>query len=86
MRGHLDAARVRIEVPDADSAFRLERRLAGRHPVSIGRGPRWEVDIEDHGDATDAIADAVRDWLADMQLSRTRMWVDGDQLDVEQRA
>lgn len=82
MKGHLDAARVRIRVPDASSAFRLERRLRDHHAVAVGRGPRWEVDVEVFEGDPDEIAAVVGRWLADTGLEDALVWLDGGPLRV----
>ena len=83
MEGHLDAARVRIGVPDASAAFRLARTLRDLHPVAVGRGPRWEVDIEEFGGDREEIAAAVRRWLAESRLPATVVLLDGMPLRID---
>lgn len=82
MQGRLDTARVRIVVPDAPSAFRLERRLRGLHAVAVGRGPRWEVDVEAYEGDADEIAATVGSWLAEAGLADTMVLLDGTPLRV----
>jgi predicted thioesterase len=82
VHGHFDAARVRILVPDARSAFGLEQRLRHLHAVAVGRGPRWEVDLELYEGRADEIAATVRAWLADVGRARATVVVDGDSLEV----
>ena len=54
---------IRIEAPDAERAFALERRLAHLHPSVVGRGESWVVELEDLDDRLDEIEAGVRHWL-----------------------
>lgn len=69
--------RIRIEAPDAGSAFRLERRLSHMHPAAVGRGAAWQVELDDAEHRTEEIAAVVRHWLRDSGLRSTTMHVDG---------
>lgn len=77
MRGHLDSARVRIEAPDARTAFVLERRLRHLHPIAVGRGRCWEVDVEEFEGVENELVAAICDWLQDVRHPYTTLWVDG---------
>jgi hypothetical protein len=67
--------RIRIEAPDATSAFMLERRLAGFHAFVLGRGPSWGVELDDYDDQVDEVAATVRHWLRESGCTSTRMAV-----------
>jgi hypothetical protein len=54
---------IRIEAPDALTAFALERRLVHLHPSVVGRRGTWTVEIEDFDDRIGEIEAAVRYWL-----------------------
>jgi hypothetical protein len=54
---------IRIEAPDAITAFALERRLVHLHPSVVGRRGTWAVEIEDFDDRIGEIDAAVRYWL-----------------------
>jgi hypothetical protein len=54
---------IRIEAPDAITAFALERRLVHLHPSAVGRRGTWVVEIEDFDDRGDEIEAAIRYWL-----------------------
>jgi hypothetical protein len=73
----LTAERVRIEAPDAASAFALEKRLSHLRPTSIGRRDGWLVELEDNGDHLDEIIAAVRHWLAERSLRETTLVFEG---------
>lgn len=70
---------IRVEAPDAPTAFALEKRLAHLHPAAVGRGPSWCVELEDFDhDRFDEITAAVEHWLREIGIRSTQMHVDGD--------
>jgi hypothetical protein len=69
--------RLQISAPDAATAFALERRLAHLHPVAVGRGADWRVELEDSDDRLDEITAAVAHWLRDIGADTTEITVDG---------
>lgn len=74
---------IRVDAPDATTAFALEKRLAHLHPTAIGRGPNWCVELEDFDhDRFDEITAAVEHWLLETGVRSTRMHVDGVVLTV----
>ena len=72
------STRIRVDAPDAGTAFALERRLAHLHPAAVGRGLNWCVELEDFDDRLDEIAAAVEHWLREFGLRSTQMHVDKD--------
>jgi hypothetical protein len=72
------STRIHIDAPDIESALLLERRLAHLHPVAVGRGSAWRVELEDADDRLEEIAATVRHWLRASGMASTRMQVDGD--------
>lgn len=54
---------IRVEAPDAITAFALERRLVHLHPSVVGRRGSWTVEIEDFDDRLGEIEAAIRYWL-----------------------
>jgi len=74
-----DPTWIRIDAPDARSAFALEQRLSHLHPATIGHGDRWFVELEDFDDRADEIEAAVRHWLGVQGLARATMHV-GDEV------
>jgi hypothetical protein len=68
---------IRVEAPDATSAFALEQRLAHLHPSAVGRGTVWCVELEDFDDHREEIEAAVRHWLRDTGLGSTVMTSNG---------
>ena len=69
---------IRIEAPDAASAFALEQRLAHLHPTAVYRHEQWCVELEDVDDRREEIEAAVHHWLETQGLERTTMVV-GDE-------
>ena len=69
------ATRIEIDAPDSASASRLQRRLAHAQARTNGRGRRWQVMLSD-ADPVD-VEGVVREWLGDVGVVRTTMWVDG---------
>ena len=69
--------RIRVETPDARTAFVLERRLAPFHAFAVGRGPAWGVELDDYDDQFDEVAAAVCHWLRDTDQSSAVIRVDG---------
>ena len=68
--------RIRIETPDASSAFVLERRLAPFHAFVLGLGPRWGVELDDYEEQREEITASVSHWLRDRGLHSAPMYVD----------
>ena len=54
---------IRVEAPDAPTAFALERRVVHLHPSVVGRRGAWSVEIPDRDDRIGEIEAAVRYWL-----------------------
>lgn len=74
---------IRVDAPDATTAFALEKRLAHLHPTVIGFGPNWCVELEDFDhDRFDEITAAVEHWLREIGIQSTQMHVDSDVLTV----
>jgi hypothetical protein len=70
---------IRVDAPDATTAFALEKRLAHLHPTVIGFGPNWCVELEDFDhDRFDEITAAVEHWLREIAIQSTQMHVDSD--------
>ncbi len=69
--------RIGIAAPNATTAFALERRLTHLRPTTIGRGRKWEVEIDGDHSHVDEVVAVVRNWLADEHLSETTLAVDG---------
>jgi hypothetical protein len=69
---------IRVDAPDARSAFALEQRLAHLHPVTIGMRDRWYVEFEDYDDRVEEIEAAVRHWLVAQDLASTTMRAGND--------
>jgi len=76
------STRIRIDAPDASTAFALEKRLAHLHPAAVGRGPNWCVELEDSDDRLDEITAAVGHWLRTIGARSTEMHVDGSVVTV----
>lgn len=72
-----NTARIHIDAPDAASALVLERRLAHLHPVAVGRGSAWCVELQDADDRIEEIAATVEHWLRAGGMGSTQMRVDG---------
>jgi hypothetical protein len=72
------STRIRVDAPDASTAFALEKRLAHLHPAAVGRGPNWCVELEDFDDRLDEITAVVEHWLREVGLRSTQMHVDKD--------
>jgi hypothetical protein len=70
--------RIRVDAPDAPTAFALERRLAHLHPAAVGRGTDWCVELEDFDDRLDEITATVEHWLREIGIRSTPMHVDRD--------
>jgi hypothetical protein len=70
--------RIRVEAPDAPTAFALEQRLAHLHPAVVGRGTDWCVELEDFDDRLDEITATVEHWLRELGIRSTQMHVDRD--------
>jgi hypothetical protein len=68
---------IRIDAPDAASAFALERRLAHLHPSAVGRGAEWCVELEDFDERAEEIEATVRHWLRETGLRSTVMTTNG---------
>jgi len=62
------AFRVEIEMPDRQSAFRLEDDLRALYPLAVGRGGLWSVVIDDEEDHLDEVVAASRRWLQTAEL------------------
>ncbi len=71
------STRIRVDAPDAETAFALEKRLTHLHPVAVGRGRSWCVELEDSEGRMDEITAVVEHWLRDIGLHTTEMHVDG---------
>jgi hypothetical protein len=71
------STRIHIDAPDAASALGLEKRLSHLHPVSVGRGSAWCVELEDTDDRLDEIVATVEHWLRAGGLGSTQLRVDG---------
>jgi hypothetical protein len=70
------SAWIRVEAPDAPTAFALEKRLAHLHPTAVGRGTNWYVELEDFDhDRFDEINAAVQHWLREIGIRSTQMHV-----------
>ena len=54
---------VEIEMPDRQSAFRLEDDLRALYPLAVGRHGVWSVVVHDEEDHLDEIVEASRRWL-----------------------
>jgi hypothetical protein len=72
------STRIRIEAPDAPTAFELEKRLAHLHPTAVGRGSEWCVELVDFDDRLDEITATVEHWLRAIGIRSTQMHVDRD--------
>lgn len=71
------ATRIRVDAPDAPTAFPLEKRLAHLHPTAISRGPDWSVELEDFDhDRFDEIIAAVEHWLRQIGVRSTQVHID----------
>lgn len=68
--------RVRIEAPDALTAFELERRLVFWRPTAIARHDRWFVELETDETRLDELGVAVKHWLADERIAETVLHTD----------
>jgi hypothetical protein len=55
--------RVEIEMPDRQSAFRLEDDLRALYPLAVGRHGVWSVVVDDEEDHLDEVVEASRRWL-----------------------
>lgn len=55
--------RVEIEMPDRQSAFRLEDDLRALYPLAVGRQGVWSVVVDDEEDHLDEVVEASRRWL-----------------------
>jgi hypothetical protein len=62
------AFHVEIEMPDRQSAFRLEDELRDLYPLAIGKQGAWSVVIDDEEDHLDDVVEASRRWLRTAQL------------------
>lgn len=69
--------RIKIDAPDAGSAFQLERRLSHMRPAAVGRGAAWQVELDDAEGRTEEVVAAVQHWLRDAGLRSTTVHVDG---------
>ena len=74
--------RIRVDAPDAASAFALERRLAHLRPAAVGRGTDWCVELEDFDDRLDEITATVEHWLREIGIRSTQMHVDREAVTV----
>lgn len=71
------STRIRVDAPDAPTAFALEQRLAHLHPTAISRGPDWCVELEDFDhDRFDEIVAAVEHWLRQIGVRSTQVHID----------
>jgi len=68
---------IRVEAPDAASAFALEQRLAHLHPSAVGRGTSWCVEFEDFDDRREEIEAGIRHWLQEIGLRSTVVTTNG---------
>lgn len=68
---------IRVEAPDATSAFALEQRLAHLHPSAVGRGTSWCVEFEDFDDRRGEIEAGIRHWLQEIGLRSTVLSANG---------
>ena len=68
---------IRVEAPDATSAFALEQRLAHLHPSAVGRGASWCVEFEDFDDRRGEIEAGIRHWLREIGLRSTVLTANG---------
>lgn len=78
--------RIRIDAPDAPSAFALERRLAHLHASAVGRGPDWGVELDDPDERLTEITAVTEHWLRDHGLPATTMHVDRTERTVRAEA
>src|SRR5690348_2642019 len=69
---------IRVEAPDAASAFALEQRLAHLHPSAVGRGTRWCVEFEDFDDRRGEIEAGIRHWLQEIGVRSTVLSSNGE--------
>jgi hypothetical protein len=69
---------IRIEAPDGDTAFALERRLAHVHACAVARRDSWLVEVEDFDDQLEEIGATVRHWLRTIGACSTVLHVDGE--------
>jgi hypothetical protein len=60
--------RVEIDMPDRQSAFRLEDDLRALYPLAIGRHGMWSVVIDDEEDHLEEVVEASRRWLRTADL------------------
>jgi hypothetical protein len=66
---------IRVEAPDAASAFALEQRLAHLHPSAVGRGRRWCVEFEDFDERREEIEAGIRYWLQEIGVRSTVLYM-----------
>lgn len=72
-----DGIRVRIEAPDAPSAFLLERRLTHLRPSAVARGEDWSVELTCAEEEVDEVEAVVKHWLRESGAAETTIEVDG---------
>jgi hypothetical protein len=76
------AFHVEIEMPDRQSAFRLEDDLRALYPLAIGRHGAWSVVVDDEEDHLDEVVEASRRWLSAADLDDLVLLVGGHELHV----
>lgn len=74
--------RVEIEMPDRQSAFRLEDELRDLYPLAIGRHGVWSVVIDDEEDHLADVVEASRRWLRSSDLDDLVLRIDEHELHV----
>jgi hypothetical protein len=74
--------RVEIEMPDRQSAFRLEDDLRALYPLAVGRHGVWSVVIDDEDDHLDEVVEASRRWLRTADLDDLVLRIGERQLHV----
>jgi hypothetical protein len=73
---------VEIEMPDRQSAFRLEDDLRALYPLAVGQHGVWSVVVDDEEDHLDEVVEASRRWLRTADLDDLVLLVDGRELHV----
>jgi hypothetical protein len=69
---------IRVESPDEEAAFALQRGLAHLRPLAVGARGMSAVDVRDtEGRVVKGMDAAVRRWLRDGDLPSTVMSADG---------
>jgi hypothetical protein len=72
-----EGIRLRIEAPDAPSAFLLERRLAHLRPSAVAHGEDWSVELTCGQEEVDEVEAVVKHWLRESGAPATTIEIDG---------